>query len=77
MSRNENEFHIFQVEPVAVILAILNAGRTGTGVFGIHASRQGYRITMDGTTVARGGTPHELAAAMKSTVGEMTEGTQQ
>jgi hypothetical protein len=50
-----------------LIIQVLNTGLTeGFGAVGIHASKQGLRISLSGHTVARGKTPDELLAAFQT-----------
>lgn len=53
--------------PSAMVCSLLNTGlNEGLGAVGIHASKRGLRITLNGHTVATGKTPDELEAAFEA-----------
>ena len=59
---------------LACVICVLNFARTGNTTAAIHASSKGYRIVIDGKTVAKGKTPEELSAAFKRAVDKVKAG---
>ena len=60
---------------MAVVMSVLNSGRTGELPSAVHASRNGYRITLRGKTIASGKTPRELAKSFEIEVAKAKAGT--
>lgn len=53
--------------PSSMVCGLLNTGLyEGLGAVGIHASKKGLRITLNGQTVATGKTPEQLEAAFEA-----------
>ncbi len=57
-------FSIFESGPLALLLTVLNNGRSGISGLkfrvAVHASSKGFRIVLNGKTIAKGATPQEL-----------------
>ena len=67
-----SHFSIFEPGPLKSILAVLNTARQGvkggSTSAAVHASSKGFRITLNGVTIAKGSTPRELQQAFDARV---------
>lgn len=65
--KRAEEFDIL-CDGTATVISVLNLGRTGPTPSAIHASKKGYRITVEGLTIAKGKTPRELQESFERAV---------
>lgn len=66
--KDPRTFSVLMIE-LSSVICVLNQGRTGNlGTAAILASKQGFRITFNGRTIAKGGTPKELHEAFQTAV---------
>ena len=71
--RDPREFSVLQSE-LATVICVLNKGRLGgLGSVAVHSNSKGYRITLNGNTLAKGGTPKELQNAFAAAVKKASE----